>query len=87
MNQEKGSPRDRKCATLSAIAASTSASACCRAAAICAGMAPADMSSSIVYRHRSHITHRHGHSRPVRNTVATRAIDPSPARSSSTITP
>ena len=30
-----------------------------------------------MYRHRSHITHRQGHSRPVRKTVAARAMRPS----------
>ena len=41
-----------------------------RAAATCAGIAPGGVSAVVVYRHRSHITQRHGHSRPVRKTVA-----------------
>ena len=48
---------------------------------------PRGVSLSVVCCQRSHITQRHGHSRPVRNTVATRAIVPSAARSSSTRRP
>ena len=62
----------------------------CRAATAaetCVAMAPAGVSATVVYRQRSHIAQRHGHSRPVRSTVAVRARTPSPVRSSSTISP
>ena len=54
-----------------------------RAASICAGIAPAGVSSRVVKRQRSHIAQRHGHSRPVRNTVPTRATVPRSVSSSS----
>ena len=41
------------------------------ASVICAAIAPDGVSVSIVCRQRSHIRHRHGHSRPVRKMVAT----------------
>ncbi len=40
----------------------------------------------VVSRHRSHITQRHGHSRPVRNSVVTSMTPPSPSGSGSTTT-
>src|SRR5690606_8069689 len=47
-------------------------------------MAPSGTVRSVVYFHRSHIRHRYGHSRFVRNTVATSSTCPPAARSGST---
>jgi tetratricopeptide (TPR) repeat protein len=56
----------------------------CKAYSICFGIAPAGTLSVSVFRHRSHIRQRQGHSRFVRKTVATVTISPDAAHSSST---
>src|ERR1700730_14439114 len=64
---------------------STRASGSCdKAKSICAGIAPGGTEVVKVFRHKSHITQRQGHSRLVKKTVATGRISPEADNSCST---